>query len=210
MTADLLISRDGAILEIGFNRPAKKNALTEAMYKAIADSLEQASDDPDIRVVLFYGEGGIFTSGNDLNDFAQVATGQRRAEDMEVMRVLHILAGFQKPVIAAVEGLAVGIGLTLLLHCDLAYVAQDARLTAPFVDLALVPEAASSLLMPACIGHQKAFALFALGEALSGDDAARLGLANAALPAGDVLAQARLSAQTLAKKAPGALAATKL
>jgi enoyl-CoA hydratase/carnithine racemase len=206
---DILITRNATILEIAFNRVPKKNALTDAMYRQIADQLEAAADDEGIRAVLFRGEGGVFTSGNDIHDFSLIATGQRDAKDMQVMRLLRILAHYEKPVIAAVEGLAVGIGLTLLLHCDLVYVAKDARLSVPFVDLALVPEAASSLLLPQIIGPRRAYAMFACGAVMEGAEAAELGLANEALDAAHVLVTAREKAHMLSQKAPGALALTK-
>lgn len=207
--ADMLIERSGTTLEIAFDRPAKKNAINDAMYRAIADALEEAERDSAIRAVLFRGEGELFTAGNDLADFAAVNAGEGHQGNRQVGRVLQSLAAVTKPLVAAVHGLAVGIGVTLLLHCDLVYVADDARLITPFVNLGLVPEAASSILLPAAIGHRRAFAMFALGEPLSGAEAAALGLANAALPAADVLPRARAAAALLATKAPTAVFETK-
>ena len=208
VTDDIRVVTDGGITEIIFARPAKKNAITNDMYGAIADALEMAETDDSIRAVLIHGEGGDFTAGNDLGDFAQVARGDVPAE-RHVVRVLKALARFQKPVIAAVEGAAVGIGTTMLLHCDLVYVADDARLSVPFVSLALVPEAASSLLLPLAIGHRRAYEMFALGEVLSGTDAASIQLVNKALPAAEVLPAARAATARIIRQPIGALKATK-
>jgi len=201
--------RDGAVLVLTLNRPEKKNAITDAMYAAFADALDEAGRDSAVRAVLIRAEGDSFSAGNDIGEFAAVATGARRAETMAVARLIRALATAEKPLVAAVRGQAVGIGTTMLLHCDLVYVAEDARLAAPFADLALTPEAASSLLLPLRIGHPRAFAMFALGEALDGRAAAALGLANAALPAAEVDARAREAAQALARRPTGALIQTK-
>jgi enoyl-CoA hydratase/carnithine racemase len=190
-------------------RAEKKNALTASMYQALVAALEQASADPSIHVVLLDAEGGDFCAGNDIADFAAQARSGQALQGHDVFRFVRTLAVFDKPLVAAVQGRAVGIGTTMLLHCDLVYVAQDARFSTPFVDLALVPEAASSLLLPARIGHVRAFALFALGETLDAAGAVACGLANAALPADQVAARARAAAQVLAAKPALALQATK-
>jgi enoyl-CoA hydratase/carnithine racemase len=207
MDDHVLTNRDGGVLVLTMNRPAKKNALTSAMYAKLADALVAAESDAETRVVLFQGAGDTFTAGNDLGDFAAVAAGGE--SEPHVGRFLKALAHAQKPYVAAVNGLAVGVGVTMLLHCDLVYVAEDARLTTPFVNLALAPEAASSWLLPARIGHARAYAMFALGEALAGAEAARLGLANAAAPAGEVQAMALAAAKALAQRPAGALKVTK-
>jgi enoyl-CoA hydratase/carnithine racemase len=196
------------VLEIVFNRPEKKNALTNAMYGAWADALEMAERDPGIRVVLHTGEGDVFTAGNDLADFAAVASGTAVGE-RHVGRVLKNLAGAKKPLIAAVNGLAVGLGTTMLLHCDLVFLSETARLSTPFVNLALVPEAASSLLLPQLIGAKRAYQMFALGEPVGAADAAAWGLANKVVPAGELMATARAAAQALVNRPPQALAITK-
>ena len=195
------------VMTICLNRPEKKNAITDAMYGAIADGLERAAADDAIRVVLFRGEGDSFSAGNDIGDFMQVAMGG--GGEGHVFRVLKTLAHFEKPVVAAVKGSAVGIGTTLLLHCDLVFVAEDARLSTPFVNLALAPEAASTILLPRVVGHQRAFAMFALGEVVSGKQAAEWGLANAALPAAQVEEAAARAAAELAKRAPRSMRLTK-
>jgi enoyl-CoA hydratase/carnithine racemase len=162
-----------------------------------------------VRVVLLEGEGDAFTAGNDLGDFAAVAAGKLAREEMTTHLFLGALAKARKPIVAAVHGLAVGIGVTMLLHCDLVFVADDAKLSTPFVNLALVPEAASSALLQARIGYARAYAMFALGEPVDGRTAAAMGLANAALPASEVRARALAAAKQLATKPSGALQATK-
>jgi enoyl-CoA hydratase/carnithine racemase len=207
MTEHVKITRDGPVLEIAFARPEKKNALSNAMYRTAAAALTGAQQDPAVRVVLFGAEGDAFTAGNDLADFAAVASG--KADALEAHRFIEALARAEKPIVAGVPGLAVGVGTTMLLHCDLVYLADTARLSTPFVNLALVPEAASSLLLPARIGHVRAFALFALGEAISAADALALGLANKVLPGDALPGAARAAAQALAARPLGALVATK-
>ena len=207
MSEHIQISDNGAVREIAFARPEKKNALSNAMYRAAREALESAAHDPAVRVILFTAQGETFTAGNDLADFAAVASGQSGA--LEALPFIEALATFEKPIVAAVPGLAVGIGTTMLLHCDIVFLADTARLTTPFVDLALVPEAASSLLLPARIGHARAFAMFALGEALGAEEALTLGLANRVLPAAEVLPAARQAAAALSLRPPGAVQATK-
>lgn len=197
------------LLAITLARPDKKNALTTQMYRALVQAFELASADPAVRVVLLDADGGDFCAGNDIADFVAMARSAQALDSSDVFRFLRALAAFDKPVVAAVRGRAVGIGTTMLLHCDLVYVAEDARFSTPFVDLALVPEAASSLLLPARIGHVRAFALFALGESIDGRAAVDCGLANAELPAEQVTPRARAAALTLAAKPAQAVQATK-
>jgi enoyl-CoA hydratase/carnithine racemase len=197
------------LLAITLARPDKKNALTTQMYRALVQAFELASADPAVRVVLLDADGGDFCAGNDIADFVAMARSAQALDSSDVFRFLRALAAFDKPVVAAVRGRAVGIGTTMLLHCDLVYVAEDARFSTPFVDLALVPEAASSLLLPARIGHVRAFALFALGESIDGRAAVDCGVANAALPAEQVTPRARAAALTLAAKPAQAVQATK-
>lgn len=206
-TTDLVkISEANGVMEIVWNRPDKKNALSNAMYRAATAALARAVEDKSIRVVLLSSEGDSFTSGNDLADFAAASTG---GEAPAAHGFIEAIIRFPKPIVAAVPGLAVGVGTTMLLHCDLVYVASDARLTTPFVNLALVPEAASSVLLPARIGHARAFAMFALGDALTGEQAAQLGLANAAMPKDMVLKAAREAAAKLTQRPIGAVMAAK-
>ncbi len=198
--------RRGAVAEIVFDRPDKRNAITVAMYAALAEALDAVEADDTVRVVLFHGNGGAFTAGNDLHDFlAHPPDGP----DQPVFRFLRGLAGARKPLLAAVEGPAVGIGTTMLLHCDLVLAAEDARFALPFVNLGLVPEAASSLLLPRLAGHQRAAELLFLGDPFDAATAQRLGLVGRVMPAADLLAAARALADRLAAKAPEALRATK-
>ena len=209
MTDYVRVAVEDGVMRILLARPEKKNALTNAMYGAMGDALRRAAGDPAVRVVLFEAEGDAFTSGNDLGDFAAVAAGTLARADMRSGAFLNELAHAQKPFVGAVQGLAVGIGVTMLMHFDIVYVAENAKLSTPFVNLAVVPEAASSWLIPARIGHARAFEMFALGESIDGRTAAAIGLVNAALPAGEVRARALAVAQKLATKPPGALQATK-
>jgi enoyl-CoA hydratase/carnithine racemase len=209
MSESIRINEDGGVLTLTLNRPDKKNALSNAMYATLVQELLRAAEMPAIRAVLLEAEGDMFTAGNDIADFAAIATGMKPAETLAAYPFIKALAWFDKPLVAAVQGNAVGIGLTMLLHCDAVYIAEDAKLTAPFADLALVPEAASSLLLPARIGHAHAYAVFALGEPISGKQAEALGLATAALPAAEAKARAREAAHRLAAKPAGALKAIK-
>ena len=199
-----------ATIEIA--RPEKKNALTQAMYSAMADALVAAQADPAVRAVLITGQPGCFTSGNDLEDFMQRPPTMPAGEGAPVSpvsRFMHTLLDFEKPVIAAVTGAAVGIGTTMLLHCDLVYVSDEARLAMPFVSLGLVPEYASSLLIPALIGHVKAAEKLMLGEPFTGSDAVDCGIANAVLPAAEVASHARRMAERFNALPPSAVRETK-
>ena len=174
MTEHIKIEKSDGILSLTMARPDKKNALTNAMYGALADAIEGAETDPSVRVLLIRGEGDMFTAGNDVGEFAAIATGAVQGE-RHVGRFLQALAKSSRPLVAAVQGRAVGIGTTMLLHCDLVVLAENALLSTPFVNLALVPEAASSLLMPLRIGYARAFEMFALGEAVDARSAFDLG-----------------------------------
>jgi enoyl-CoA hydratase/carnithine racemase len=209
MTEHVRIGVDNAIMRITLARPEKKNALTQAMYVTVGEALTRAEADPAVRVVLIDSEGDAFTAGNDIADFTAVAMGTRSREQMQTHIFLEALARGTKPYVAAVAGLAVGVGVTMLMHCDVSYVAEDARLSTPFVNLALVPEAASTWLIPARIGYARAFQLFAFGEPIDGKTAAAMGLVTAALPAAEVRGKALAAAQALAAKPAGSLQATK-
>jgi enoyl-CoA hydratase/carnithine racemase len=189
-------------------RPDKKNALTDAMYGAMADALQGAEADPAVRVLLIRGEGDMFTAGNDVGEFAAMATGSFRDEP-QVGRFLQALARSSRPLIAVVQGRAVGVGTTMLLHCDLVVLAENALLSTPFVNLALVPEAASSLLMPLRIGYARAFEMFALGESVDANTALAWGLANKVVPRERLDAEATALAARLARQPAGAVSITK-
>ena len=206
MTELVKISIANGVMELLWNRPDKKNALSNAMYRAATAALAQAIEDKSIAAVILGSTGDSFTSGNDLGDFAAAATG---GEATAAGGFIEAIAQFPKPLIGAVPGLAVGVGTTMLLHCDLVFVADDAKLTTPFVTLALVPEASSSMLLPARIGYARSFAMFAMGEHLTGKQAAELGMANASMAASEVLGAARSAAAMLAKRPLGAVMATK-
>jgi len=209
MTEYVRIAIEQGVLTLTLNRPDKKNALNIAMYSALANAMVKAETDPAVRSMLIQAEGGAFTSGNDLADFAAVAAGTLKREDMTSGAFLSALARAQKPLVIAAQGLAVGIGVTMLLHADMVFVTEDAMLTTPFVNLGLVPEAASSMLLPARIGYARAYQMFALGEPMDGLTAAAIGLATAAVPASDLRATASAAAKKLAAKPIGALKAMK-
>jgi enoyl-CoA hydratase/carnithine racemase len=209
MTEHVTTEFSDGVLTISLNRPDKRNAITDAMYAKIHQALDRASHDAEVRVVLLRAEGDAFSGGNDIGDFvAQAQTGVA-TQDLSVFRVLKALAHFEKPIVAAVKGVAVGIGTTILLNSDLVFVAEDAKLSTPFVNLGLAPEAASSLLLPMRVGHVRAFSMFALGEVVDGKTAAAWGLANAALPAAEVDKAAREAAIAITKRPPGSLIVTK-
>lgn len=193
-----------ATIEIA--RPEKKNALTVAMYQAMADALAAATADAVVRAVLITGQPGIFTSGNDIEDFMARPPGQGSdAMDSPVFRFMRALLECDKPVVVAVTGAAIGIGTTMLLHSDLVYVSDEARLAMPFVSLGLVPEFASSLLVPQLMGHARAAEKLLLGEPFTPEQAVEFGLANAVLPAGEVLNHARRVAERFNALPPGAV-----
>jgi enoyl-CoA hydratase/carnithine racemase len=210
MTEHVIVEKSGGVLTLTMNRPEKKNALTKAMYQALADGIDGAADDPEVRCVLIQAEGDMFTAGNDLADFAAANAGDPSANRASEGNPLLIALGRAKtPLVAAVNGRAVGVGTTMLLHCDLVFVSDDALMTTPFVNLALVPEAASSLTLPSRIGHARAFAMFVLGEAMTAQQAVDWGVANAAVPRDQLRARARAAAEAVASKAPAAVVATK-
>ena len=207
MTQAIVVERDGAVLILRLNRPDKKNALTRAMYTQLAEALEQADADSDIRAVLLQGSSECFTAGNDISDFLEQPPNDLDSPPFHFMKSL---LNCRKPVIAAVAGAAVGIGTTLLLHCDLVYISRDARLRMPFVNLGLCPEFGSSLILPRLLGHAKAAELLLLGEGFTGEQAAAWGIATEALGSGEAaLAKAREMAGRFESLAPGAVQVTK-
>jgi enoyl-CoA hydratase/carnithine racemase len=208
MTEHVKIEIADGVMTLTLRRPEKKNALTGSMYDALSNALKQAEAETSVRVVLFQGDGDSFTAGNDLADFASQARGES-AVDSPAHRFIETISKASKPLVAAVQGNAVGVGTTMLLHCDLVYLADNARLITPFVNLALVPEAASSWLLPLRIGHSRAYAMFALGEPMEATAALACGLANAVVPQAELRKRARDAAVTLTKRPAGALSATK-
>jgi enoyl-CoA hydratase/carnithine racemase len=206
MSDEILATRSGAILEVRLNRPGKKNAITVAMYAAMADAFEQAATDPAIRAVTITGNGGLFTAGNDLKDFQQSREG---GPDMPVFRFLRAIAACPKVVIAGVAGQAIGIGTTMLLHCDLVLAAPSALFSLPFVDLALVPEAASSLLLPRLIGRQRAAKHLILAEPFDAETALRYGLVTEVCEEDQLDLRLQDMARRIAAKPPEAVMLTK-
>jgi len=193
------VTRDAGVLEIALDRPQKKNALTADMYALLADALRDADRDDAVRVVLFRGNGDSFCAGNDLEDFAQNPPAD---EDAPVFRFLQTAAGAAKPFVAAVHGSAVGIGTTLLLHCELVYAAEDTRFALPFTRLGLVPEFASSYLLPLVAGYQRAAELLLLGEPFDAKKAYEAGFVTRVVPSAELTGVARDAARKLAALPP--------
>ncbi|BCG89579.1 enoyl-CoA hydratase [Mesorhizobium sp. 113-3-9] len=203
MTDHILVERQGAIQVIRMNRPDKKNALTRAMYGKMSQTLAEGDADPTIRVHVFLGVPGAFSSGNDLADFMVVATGGDGGT--EVWDFLMALARVEKPIVSGVDGIAVGIGTTINLHCDLTFATPRTVFRTPFVDLGLVPEAGSSLLAPRVLGQQGAFALLGLGEGFSAERAKAAGLIYDVVEEGALEASVLAAAGRIAAKPPQAL-----
>ncbi len=193
---NILYHKQNAVFTVEIHRPEKKNALTQAMYMALAKGIEQADADDQVNVILLRGAEDCFTSGNDVNDFVKAPAGEGERPSVVFMRAI---AGAKKPVIAAVGGLAIGIGTTMLFHCDLVYAAEDSYLQLPFTRLGLCPEAGSSFLLPQMIGHQRASELLLLGDRFSARKAQEYGIVNEVLPAAGYLEHATNKAVELAK-----------
>ncbi len=198
---DLQVIEHGSVLELRFNRPDKKNAITGAMYRTMTDAMAG----PGHRVILFSAVGDMFTAGNDIKDFLSM----KDLVDAPAARFIRALAQSDRPIVAAMSGPGIGIGGTLLLHCDLVYAAPSATIAMPFVDLGLVPEAGSSLLLPARIGMARASAMLLLGEVMSAADALQAGLFNAIVPADELAARAMKAAVRLGQKPRAALMASR-
>ena len=204
--SDILIHTDAGVSTITFNRLDKKNALTEAMYSALAEAMQQAATDDAVRVLVIQGDASVFTAGNDIKDFLEHPP---TSTDAPVFRFLRQLVSFPKPLIAAVAGPAVGVGTTMLFHCDLVYAGDNAAFAMPFVNLGLCPEAGSSLLAPQLVGHQRAAELLLLGEPFLAETARDLGLVNRITAPTEVNALALAQAQRLASKPMSSLLETK-
>ncbi|MEC5406525.1 enoyl-CoA hydratase [Paraburkholderia sp. MPAMCS5] len=208
MTSEIKIEHRAGVLILTIARPDKKNALTNAMYGALADAIDSASSDSETRVIVIQSEGDLFSAGNDIGEFAARASGHELKE-RHVDRFLRALASTSIPLVAAVQGKAIGVGATMLLHCDHVILAENAQLITPFIDLALVPEAASSILLPLRIGYARAFEMFAFGAPLPAATALAWGLANKVVPNADVQSEARRAAERIASKPSGAMIAMK-
>ena len=199
--------RSGAVMSIAINRPEKKNALTAEMYHALSVAVERAETDPTVRVIMLHAKGDAFTAGNDLEDFMKKPWKGQAVPP--AVRFIRAVAGARKPIVAAVHGLAVGVGTTILLLCDLVYAAEDTKFVMPFINLGIVPEAASTVLLPLLIGPQRAAELFLLGAPVTAQRAYEMGLVNAVLARDALLPTAWSVAQQLAEKPKGAVLACK-
>lgn len=202
--ADVDIERDGPVLEIRLNRPDKRNSVTNAMYETLIEALQTLEGDDELRVAVFGGEGSDFSAGNDIADFVAPREGPLAAGSL-----ISLLPSITKPLVAGVRGRAIGIGATILLHCDLVYVGTDVDLRFPFVDLGVVPEAGSTLLLPRLAGRVRSAEALLLGRPVNATQAVEWGIANAVVEPGEVRTTALESARALAAKPPAALAATK-
>ena len=204
--SDILVHTEAGVTTITLNRVDKKNSITSAMYSTMADALAQAQADAAVRVVLLQGDVTIFSAGNDIGDFLNKPPA---GEQSPVFRFLHGIAAFPKPIVAAVCGPAVGIGTTMLLHCDLVYAGDNAAFSMPFVNLGLCPEAASSLLLPQMFGYHRAAEALLLGEPFMAEAALEIGLVNRIVPPTEVNAMAQTQARKLAAKPLTSLVETK-
>ena len=208
MTEYIKVSNEDGILTITMSRSDKKNAITSAMYLGLAEAVAAAETDPAVRVVLFRGEGDSFTAGNDIGDLATAASGAMKG-GLHFDEFMQALVALSKPAVAAVQGRAVGIGTTMLLHCDFIVLAENAKLSTPFVSLAVAPEASSSALLPARIGYARAFEMFALGDVVDAQTAFAWGLANRVVPLEALDHEALAVARRLSRQPLGSLMATK-
>ena len=204
--SDILTHTDAGVMTITFNRLDKKNSITSTMYAAMADAVAQAADDANVRVVLFQGHESIFSAGNDIGDFLNQPP---TTQESPVFRFLRGIATFEKPLLAAVAGPAVGIGTTMLFHCDLVYAGDNAAFSMPFVNLGLCPEAASSLLAPRMFGYHRAAEALLMGEPFFAEAAQEVGLVNRVVPPTEVNGYAQAQALKLAAKPLSSLIATK-
>ena len=204
--SDISVTVEDGVCVAAFTRPAKKNALTQAMYAGLAQAIERTEEDPVIRCLVITGSEDVFCAGNDIADFrSRPADGGQRPS----RRVYQGLARLDKPVVAAVQGLAIGIGFTMLLHCDIVYAAPEARFRMPFVDLGVVPELGSSLMVPWIVGRHRAAELMLLGDFFDAEAAHGLGFVNRVVPRAELVAEAMALAKRLAAKPQESLRATK-
>ena len=204
--SDINTTRSSGILSVELNRPSKKNAITAAMYTTLADIFNDAATDSGIRVVLWHGAGDSFSAGNDVEDFLKNPPGPGESPQAQLM---DVFIGFEKPIVAVVQGAAIGGGATMLTHCDFVYAGETARFQLPFINLGLVPEFGSSFSVPARTGHLRAAELVLLGEPFNARRALELGLVTRVVPDKDLMATATATAQKLAAKPVGALRACK-
>lgn len=205
---DILTSKKNGVLTIEFNRPKKKNSITSAMYQMMADALQDGQSDADVRVIMFCGKQDIFTAGNDLDDFMN-ASARGDLANLPVAQFMLQLSSAAKPVIAAVAGAAIGIGTTMLLHCDLVYAADNAKFSMPFAKLGLCPEFGSSMLLPQIVGYQRAVEKLFFGESFSAQEACSMGLVAKVLPPDELMPFANTQAAKLVALPASSLRTTK-
>lgn len=207
--SDVTVTRDGLVQVVRMSRPAKKNALTRDMYNTMTAALTEGERSADVAVHMIVGSGGVFTAGNDISDFAKRGSTDLTQRKEGASSLIATLPTLTKPVVAAVDGLAIGVGVTMLFHCDLVYASPAASFRTPFLDLGLIMEAASSLMAPRIMGHQRAFELLCLGEPYSAERAREAGFVNRIVPAAELESEAMQAARRLAAKPPGALLAAR-
>ena len=208
---DILVSKEGGILTLEFNRPERKNAITSAMYQLLADTINAAETDNEVRAILIAGKPEIFTAGNDLDDFMKTArpTTPEEFGNRPVFQFMRALSGTTKPVVAAIGGMAIGIGTTLLMHCDLVYAGDSAKFSVPLTQLGLCPEFGSSMLMPLAAGHARAAEKLMLGEPFTAQEAYDMGIVSKVVPAAEVLDYARAQAAKLVALPAASIRTTK-
>lgn len=198
MTEHIIVEDEGFARTITMRRPEKKNALTQDMYVAMSDAIDSAQSDPAIRCLVLTGGSGVFTAGNDISDFLQAATAGHdvaRPRDAEIF--LRSLVNNTKPVVAAVDGVAIGVGTTMVFHCDYVIASTTTTFSSPFIQYGLAPEGASSLLLPWMVGHQRAFSMLVMGRSINAQDACEAGFVNAVVPPGEAVLEARKVAREI-------------
>jgi enoyl-CoA hydratase/carnithine racemase len=203
----VIVSDEGATRTITMRRPEKKNTLTQEMYLAMSDAIDSAQSNPNIRCMILTGRSGVFTAGNDIGDYLKAATEKAEtARPRNSVIFLQSLVNNRKPIVAAVDGIAIGIGTTIVFHCDYVIASTTASFSSPFLQYGLVPEGATSLLVPRMMGHQRAFALLVMGRAMSAEDAREAGFVNQIVPPGHAIVEAKKVAQEICALSSEALA----
>jgi enoyl-CoA hydratase/carnithine racemase len=208
MAEHIIVTDEGAARIIQLRRPEKKNALTQEMYSAMSRAIDTAQNNPAIRCLIIAGGSGVFTAGNDLDDFLKASSDQA-ARPSNAVKFLHSMVQNVKPIIAAVDGIAIGMGTIMLFHCDYVVASTTATFSTPFIQYGLVPEGASSLLLPLTMGHQRAFAMLAMGRSLDATDAHTAGFVNTIVAPGHAETEARKAAREICALSPEAVAITR-
>ncbi len=206
MAGHIIVSDAEATRTIVMRRPEKKNALTDEMFRAMSEAIDSAQSNPDIRCLILTGRSGVFTAGHDIGDFVQEATQGDTAKPSNSARFLRSLVNNRKPIIAAVDGVAVGVGATMVFHCDYVIAGTTASFSSPYVQYGLVPEGASSLLLPRMAGHQRAFSMLVMGQSISAEEARQAGFVNVVVPPGHAVNEAQKAAREICALPPDAVA----